>query len=29
MLPVGVIMSCIGGPVFIILILRRNREVWA
>jgi len=29
MLPVGVIMSCIGGPVFIILILRRSREVWA
>ena len=29
MLPVGVIMSCIGGPVFIILILRRTREVWA
>lgn len=27
-LPVGVITACIGGPVFILLILRSSREVW-
>ncbi len=28
-LPVGVITSCIGGPLFLYLILRNNKEVWA
>ncbi len=28
MLPVGVITSCIGGPLFMFLILRTNKEVW-
>lgn len=28
-LPVGVITSCIGGPLFLFLILRNNKEVWA
>ncbi len=27
-LPVGVITSCIGGPLFLILVLRSRREVW-
>ena len=27
-LPVGVITACIGGPVFILLILRSNKEAW-
>lgn len=27
-LPVGVVMAFIGGPVFLWLILRRNKEVW-
>jgi len=28
-LPVGVITSCIGGPLFLYLILRNSKEVWA
>ena len=28
-LPVGVITSCIGGPLFLYLILRNNKEVWS
>ncbi len=28
-LPVGVITSCIGGPLFLFLILRNSKEVWA
>lgn len=28
-LPVGVIMSCIGGPLFMFLILRNSKEVWS
>ena len=27
-LPVGVITACIGGPVFIMLILRSSKEAW-
>ena len=27
-LPVGVITACIGGPVFILLILRSSKEAW-
>jgi iron complex transport system permease protein len=27
-LPVGVVMSFIGGPVFIWLILRKSKNVW-
>lgn len=27
-LPVGVITACIGGPVFILLILRSQKEAW-
>lgn len=29
MLPVGVVTSCIGGPLFMFLILRTNKEVWS
>jgi iron complex transport system permease protein len=29
MLPVGVITACIGGPLFMFLILRNNKEVWS
>lgn len=28
-LPVGVITACIGGPLFLFLILRNSKEVWA
>ncbi len=28
MLPVGVITACIGGPLFMFLILRSEKEVW-
>lgn len=28
-LPVGVITACIGGPIFMILILRSGKEVWS
>lgn len=28
-LPVGVITSCIGGPLFMFLVLRSSREVWS
>jgi iron complex transport system permease protein len=28
-LPVGVITSCIGGPLFLFLILRNSKEVWS
>lgn len=28
-LPVGVITACIGGPLFMFLILRNNKETWA
>lgn len=28
-LPVGVITSCIGGPLFLYLILRSSKEVWS
>jgi iron complex transport system permease protein len=28
-LPVGVITSCIGGPLFLYLILRNSKEVWS
>jgi iron complex transport system permease protein len=28
-LPVGVVTSCIGGPLFLFLILRNTREAWA
>ena len=28
LVPVGVIMSCIGGPVFIWLVIRRNKSTW-
>ena len=27
-IPVGIIMSCIGGPVFIWLVVRRNKNTW-
>ena len=27
-LPVGVITACIGGPIFILLILRSSKEAW-
>lgn len=29
MLPVGVITACIGGPLFMFLILRNNKETWS
>lgn len=29
MLPVGVITACIGGPLFMYLILRNSKEVWS
>lgn len=29
MLPVGVITACIGGPLFMILILRSTKETWS
>jgi len=29
MLPVGVITACIGGPLFMFLILRNNKEIWS
>lgn len=29
MLPVGVVTACIGGPLFMFLILRNNKEVWS
>lgn len=29
MLPVGVVTSCIGGPLFMFLILRSSKEAWA
>lgn len=29
MLPVGVITACIGGPMFMFLILRTNKEAWS
>ncbi len=29
MLPVGVITACIGGPLFMYLILRNRKEVWS
>lgn len=28
-LPVGVVMSCIGGPLFLFLVLRSHKEVWS
>lgn len=28
-LPVGVITACIGGPLFLFLILRNSKEVWS
>lgn len=28
-LPVGVITACIGGPIFMILILRSSKEAWS
>lgn len=28
-LPVGVITSCIGGPLFLYLVMRNSREVWS
>ena len=28
-LPVGVITSCIGGPLFLYLVMRNTREVWS
>ncbi|MBQ9690221.1 MAG: iron ABC transporter permease, partial [Candidatus Methanomethylophilaceae archaeon] len=28
-LPIGVVTSCIGGPLFIFLILKARREAWA
>jgi iron complex transport system permease protein len=29
MLPVGVVTACLGGPLFMFLILRSSREAWA
>ena len=29
MLPVGVVTACIGGPLFMFLILRSNKEAWS
>ncbi len=29
MLPVGVVTACLGGPLFMYLILRNSREAWA
>ena len=29
MLPVGVITACLGGPIFMYLILRNSKEVWS
>ena len=28
-LPVGIITSCLGGPLFLFLILRNSKEVWS
>lgn len=28
LVPVGIIMSCVGGPVFIWLVIRRNKSTW-
>ena len=28
LVPVGIIMSCVGGPVFIWLVIRRNKNTW-
>ncbi len=28
LIPVGIIMSCIGGPVFIWLVIRKNNSTW-
>ncbi len=28
LIPVGIIMSCIGGPVFIWLVVRKNNSTW-
>ena len=28
LIPVGIIMSCIGGPVFIWLVVRKNKSTW-
>ena len=28
LVPVGIIMSCIGGPVFIWLVIRKNKSTW-
>ena len=28
LVPVGIIMACIGGPVFIWLVMRRNSKAW-
>ena len=28
-LPVGVITACIGGPLFMFMVLRTNKEVWS
>jgi len=28
LIPVGIIMSCIGGPVFIWLVMRKNKGAW-
>ncbi len=28
-LPIGVVTSCIGGPLFLFLILRNSKEVWS
>jgi iron complex transport system permease protein len=29
MLPVGVVTACLGGPLFMFLILRSSKEAWA
>ena len=29
MLPVGVVTACLGGPLFMYLILRNSKEVWS
>lgn len=29
MLPVGVITACVGGPLFMLLILRSTKETWS
>jgi len=28
LIPVGIIMSCVGGPVFIWLVISRNKSTW-